>query len=135
MKLGEPIPALPVADAGAASEFYRDRLGFDIAHHDDGFAIVVRDEATVHLWQAADHDWRDRDDLDKPVQTGTESFLAGTASCRIHCEGIDELYAELADARVLHKVSFDGVDDTDWGTREFHVVDLDGNLITFFERV
>lgn len=26
------------------------------------------------------------------------------------------------------------LEDTDWGTREFGVLDLGGNLITFFER-
>ena len=33
---------------------------------------------------------------------------------------------------MLHRASVDGVDDTDFGTREFATVDLDGNLITFF---
>ena len=35
---------------------------------------------------------------------------------------------------MLHPVSGDGVDDTDFGTREFATLDLDGNLVTFFER-
>jgi hypothetical protein len=33
---------------------------------------------------------------------------------------------------VLHDVSLDGVGTTDFGTREFATVDLDGNLLTFF---
>jgi hypothetical protein len=33
---------------------------------------------------------------------------------------------------VLHPVSKESVDDTDFGTREFATVDLDGNLITYF---
>jgi hypothetical protein len=33
---------------------------------------------------------------------------------------------------VLHDVSLDGVGTTDFGTREFAAVDLDGNLLTFF---
>jgi hypothetical protein len=33
---------------------------------------------------------------------------------------------------VLHDVSRDGVETTDFGTREFATVDLDGNLLTFF---
>ena len=41
-------------------------------------------------------------------------------------------YAELAAAGVLHPVSRDGVDDTDFGTREFATLDRDGNLISFF---
>jgi hypothetical protein len=27
------------------------------------------------------------------------------------------------------------VEDTDFGTREFHTLDLDGNLVTFFQDV
>ena len=46
--------------------------------------------------------------------------------------GVDELYAEMAAAEVLHPVSKGGVDDTDFGTREFATLDLDGNLVTFY---
>ncbi len=33
---------------------------------------------------------------------------------------------------MLHPVSRDGVDNTDFGTREFATLDRDGNLVTFF---
>jgi len=33
---------------------------------------------------------------------GAESFIAGTASCRIAVDHVDELYAEMAAATVLH---------------------------------
>ena len=36
---------------------------------------------------------------------------------------------------MLHPVSTGGVDDTDFGTREFATLDRDNNLITFFEWV
>ena len=77
--------------------------------------------------------WRERESLDRPVRSGAESFIAGTASCRIETAGVDDLYVELAQADVLHPVSRDGVSETDYGTREFATVDLDGNLVTFFE--
>lgn len=87
---------------------------------DDGFAVLGRDGARVHLWQAADRSWSERDDLrERPVRSGAESFLAGTASCRIETDDVDGLYAELAAADVLHPVSHDGVTETDFGTREF----------------
>jgi len=35
---------------------------------------------------------------------------------------------------VLHPVSKAGPNDTDFGTREFATLDLNGNLISFFER-
>ena len=45
---------------------------------------------------------------------------------------MDALYAELSAADVLHPVSRDGVSEADFGTREFAVLDADGNLIEFF---
>ena len=133
--LEQTIPALPVRDAAVAVAFYRDRLGFEVLHHDGGFAVLARDEAVLHLWQAGDESWRKRGSIDQPVRSGAESFIAGTASCRIRVEGVDELYEELRASDVLHKVSRDGVEDTDYGTREFSALDLDGNLIGFFQWV
>jgi uncharacterized glyoxalase superfamily protein PhnB len=134
--LGRTIPALPVRDMTAAVAHYRDRFGFTALHVDDGFAVLERDEARVHLWQAGDASWSAREDLrERPVCSGAESFLAGTASCRIETEDVDGLYAELAAAGVLHSVSRDGVTETDFGTREFATVDADGNLVEFFRWV
>ena len=132
-KLTQTIPALPVPDMVEAVAFYRDRLGFEVLHHDGGFAVLCRDEAVLHLWESGDETWRERSDAaESPVRSGAESFIAGTASCRIMCEGVDDLFDELRAADVLHPVSRDGVDDTDFGTREFATLDLDGNLLTFF---
>jgi catechol 2,3-dioxygenase-like lactoylglutathione lyase family enzyme len=116
-----------------AVDFYRDRLGFEVLHHDGGFAVVCRDDAVLHLWEASDESWRERAAGDAPVCSGAESFIAGTASCRIVVDGVDDLYEEMRAADVLHPVSRDGVDDTDFGTREFATLDLAGNLVTFFE--
>jgi hypothetical protein len=132
-RLGGAIPALPVADAAAAARGYVERLGFTVQHLEEGFAIVDRDDATIHLWQAGDQSWRARDSLERPIRSGAESFLAGTASCRVACQGIDGLYAEAASAGGLHEVSRNGIQTTDYGTREFHTLDIDGNLVTFYE--
>jgi catechol 2,3-dioxygenase-like lactoylglutathione lyase family enzyme len=133
--LTQTIPALPARDVAKSVAFYRDRLGFSVLHHDGGFAAIGRDEAVVHLWEASDESWREREASDRPVCSGAESFIAGTASCRIRVDGVDELYTELAPSDVLHPVSKEGVTETDFGTREFATLDLDGNLVTFFEWV
>ena len=134
--LGQTIPAMPVRDAAAAVAFYRDRLGFEVVHQEDGFAVLRRDGAQLHLWQAGDESWRERAALrDRPVSSGAESFIAGTASCRIEVEGVDALYEELRAKEVLHQVSKEGVSKTDFGSREFATLDQDGNLISFFEWV
>jgi catechol 2,3-dioxygenase-like lactoylglutathione lyase family enzyme len=131
--LAQTIPALPVRDAARAVEFYRDKLGFAVVHHDGGFAVLKRDGAEVHLWEASDESWRERTSDESPVRSGAESFIAGTASCRIATEGVDELYGELSERGILHPVSRAGVDETDFGTREFAALDPDGNLLTFFK--
>jgi catechol 2,3-dioxygenase-like lactoylglutathione lyase family enzyme len=131
--LHRTIPALPVRSVGDAVAFYRERLGFGVAHRDGGFAVLSRDDAVLHLWEAGDEGWRDREDLRaRPVCSGAESFIAGTASARIEVGDVDALFAELEAADVLHPTSRGGVTATDFGTREFATLDLDGNLLSFF---
>jgi catechol 2,3-dioxygenase-like lactoylglutathione lyase family enzyme len=127
------IPALPVREMTAAVAYFRERFGFKVRHHDGEFAVLARDEAVLHLWEASDDAWQSRADLAaRPVCSGAESFLAGTASARIEVRDVDGLYAELRAAEVLHPVSSDGVETTDFGTREFATLDRDGNLLAFF---
>ena len=131
--LHRTIPALPVRDVPAAAAHYRDRFGFAAPHLTAGFAVLVRDDAVLHLWSASDAAWTDRADLrERPICSGAESFLAGTASCRIEVADIDALFAELEPAGVLHPTVRSGVATTDFGTREFATLDADGNLLTFF---
>ena len=131
--LTQTIPALPARDVAKSVDFYRDRFGFEVLHHDGGFAVICRDEAVIHLWEASDESWRQRETGATPVQSGAESFIAGTASCRIVASEVDDLFSEYQAKELLHPVSRDGVEDTDFGTREFATLDLDGNLITFFK--
>ena len=134
--MSQTIPAMPVRDAAVAIAFNRDRLGFEVLHEDEGFAVLGRHDARIHLWQAGDESWRERVALrETPVSSGAESFIAGTVSCRIMVDGVDDLYAGLSAKDVLHPVSRDGVSETDYGSREFATLDQDGNLISFFEWV
>lgn len=131
--LGRTVPALPVRDVAVAVAYYERWFGFIAAHRDDGFAVLLRDDARLHLWHAGDRSWRTRADLrEDPVHSGAEDFLAGTASCRIETDDVDALYAELGVARVLHPADTGAVTTTDFGTREFATVDHDGNLIEFY---
>jgi catechol 2,3-dioxygenase-like lactoylglutathione lyase family enzyme len=139
MSLTSAVPALPVRDVATAVAFYCSRLGFDQSHVEPSFAVLRLDEVEVHLWQADDASWQTRDDLVAgPVRSGAESFLAGTASCRLQAgspEELDERYQGCAAAEVLHPVSRSGVEATTFGVRQFHVLDRDGNLVTFFARL
>ena len=138
VRLSTTTPALPCRDVAAAVEHYVARFGYTAIHQDDGFAVLTRDESRIHLWQSGDHGWRARpvEDLqESPVRTGAETFLAGTASCRVEVDSldsVDELYAELSASAVLHPGDRGAPVDTDFGTREFATLDLDGNLIEFY---
>jgi catechol 2,3-dioxygenase-like lactoylglutathione lyase family enzyme len=136
MPLSRTVPALPVRDLSVSSRFYVDRLGFEILHLDDGIAVLRRDDAVINLWASADERWRTRPGFaDNPVRSGAESFLAGTASCRLEVgvpAEVDVLYAEMAAAAVLHPIDDGSPTDTEWGTREFAVLDDVGNLLSFY---
>jgi catechol 2,3-dioxygenase-like lactoylglutathione lyase family enzyme len=129
--LGRTIPALPVRRAAESVAFDRDRLGFEVLHHDGGFAVMRRDDAVLHLWEAGDEGWRERGSLERPVRSGAESFLAGTASCGSRSSASTTCSRSCGDAGVLHPVSRGGVDETGFGTREFSALDGDGNLLSF----
>jgi catechol 2,3-dioxygenase-like lactoylglutathione lyase family enzyme len=135
MKLFRAVPALPVQDVEAAVLYYNERLGFFVRHKEDSFAILERDEVELHLWAASDQGWRERVNfVEEPVCSGAESFIAGTSSCRIEVIDVDGLYGEMARADVLHPGDPGHAVDTDWATREFATLDLEGNLLTFFQR-
>ncbi|VXB31979.1 VOC family protein [Aeromicrobium sp. 9AM] len=136
MGFSRTVPALPVRDMPAAIAFYETRFGFDVIHSDGDFARLNRDDAQVHLWLADDTGWRSRPDFaDAPVRSGAEDFIAGTASCRIDVDSADEVFTEMQAAGVLHYTHDDAPKDTTWGTREVDTLDLDGNLLTFVERL
>jgi catechol 2,3-dioxygenase-like lactoylglutathione lyase family enzyme len=134
MKMIQAIPALPVQNIEASVAFYRDKLGFTPRYQETGFARLQRDGVEIQIWEARDESWKTRS-TEKPLNcivSGAESFLAGTASCRLEVQGLDDLYGEYKASSVLYN------EDTKvktqwWGDRDFPVLDLDGNLITFFE--
>jgi catechol 2,3-dioxygenase-like lactoylglutathione lyase family enzyme len=135
MKVFRAVPALPVQDVELAVVYYEERLGFSVRHKEDSFAVLERDEVELHLWAAGDQGWKERVNfVEEPVCSGAESFIAGTSSCRIEVVGVDGLYEEMARSDVLHPGDPGHAVNTDWGTREFATLDLDGNLLTFFQR-
>jgi catechol 2,3-dioxygenase-like lactoylglutathione lyase family enzyme len=137
MSMLTSIPALPVQNIGAAVEFYQNKLGFFVRHKEERFAIAVRDAVELHLWAACDTAWRLlfwRRLSRHPVKSGAESFLAGTASCRILVDAVDELFEEYKTKGVLYSPGTI-VELQPWGSREFPVLDHERNLITFYQPI
>ena len=73
----------------------------------------------IHLWASSDQAWKARGvSLSVcPIISGAESFLAGTASCRIEVQGIDQLFEEYKKRSITHN-SETVVETQPWGTRE-----------------
>lgn len=130
--LNRTIPVLPVRHIAASASFYAEKAGFSIAYQADDYAILERDLAEVHLWAADDESWIERGD-GNPVVSGAESFIAGTASCRIAVSEVDTLFQEIEPHGIVHPNG--GLADKPHGLREFAILDPDNNLITFFEPI
>lgn len=136
MKMKKTIPGLPVQNIEEAIEFYKSKLGFSVPYHDDTFAKLIRDEVEIHLWATFDTSWKNKGAAlgKEPICSGAESFLAGTGGCRIEVQGIDKWFEECKKQGVIYSPDT-VVEAQTWGTREFPALDLERNLLTFFERV
>jgi catechol 2,3-dioxygenase-like lactoylglutathione lyase family enzyme len=132
VKFVTPTPAMPAHDVTLSVEFYGDVLGFETVHAESGFALLRRDATTISLWGATDESWRESFDPESPICSGAESFIAGTASCSVQVEGVDELYAHCDERGIVHPNGH--ISDQPWGTREFGILDPDGNLVTFWQQ-
>lgn len=97
----------------ARSLAFFERLGFKQCGSFPNYGIVERDGVQLHLWLC------------------TDPAIPKVTGCRVAVEGIDDLFAEFAAKGVIHPQG--GLADQPWGTREFSILDTDGNLVTFQE--
>jgi len=110
------VPVLASLDISKTIDFYVRKLRFTAILADaDNWGIVERDAIQIHFWHT------------------TDSEFPKNTSCRVRIENIEELHKELEPEKVIHRNG--ALRITDWGTREFDIVDLYGNLITFFEEL
>ena len=113
-------PLLPCLDLEETIAFYV-RLGFTethSGHSPDPYAILKRDSAEIHLFGMAGLE---------PSQCYAGGYL--------RVDGIDALRQEMSRSGLpLHGTPrLSTVMATPWGMREFHLVDLNGNLLRFGE--
>lgn len=125
------MPALPVTDLKEGVAFYEEALGFKCVYLDEGgYAVLQLDAVELHLWLANDESWKEREG-GPPIVSGSETFIAGTHSCRIEVSGVSELYKRFRDKPFIHPNA--KLAKREWGATEFGVLDLFGNLVVFFE--
>ena len=103
-----------VADIAESSEHYRDALGFTITfeYGDPTFYVCLsRDQVALHL-----------------IAAGKTTRLPGQSAICIFVKDVDAVHAELKErgARILKPPQ-----NYDYGMRDFDLLDLDGNSLTF----
>lgn len=113
--LQRAIPVLASLDIEATQRFYAETMGFAAVARYPDYGIVTGDEVQLHFWLT--------DDVDIPKAT----------SCRVDVTGVDQLYEEMSASCVVHPNV--PLTDQPWGFREFAVLDDDGNMIKFGERI
>lgn len=107
------VPIIPARDISASAEYYRDTLGFEIVHTEAEYGIVRRGPSELHLWGPSGI---------PPTRSNT--------MLRVEVDGLDDLHADCQRRDIVHPNA--PLHREAWGTREFAIQDLDGNLITFF---
>ena len=104
------IPKLASLDIERSVTFF-EQLGFTRIAVYPTVAMVTRDSVDIHFWLT--------DDPAIPKLTGS----------RVNVDGVDELYEEFRLLDIIHPN--DPLGDKPWGLREFSILDVDGNLLTF----
>lgn len=118
--LNQITPFVPCRSLERQIVFYRDVLGFEVGFTADNYAFLRREAVAVRLIEVeADDDLSERE-----------------MSFYIDVTGIDALYADMQNAlSSLPEGRVRAPFDQNYGQREFHVLDEDGNLVFFGEGI
>ena len=109
-------PVLASLDIRKTVDFYVSKLGFTEIYAEQGnYAVIARDKVEVHFWGCKDPE------------------IPKATSCRIEVTGVDRLYETCRAENIVHPNA--PLEEKPWGTREFSILDADGNLIAFHERI
>jgi catechol 2,3-dioxygenase-like lactoylglutathione lyase family enzyme len=106
------VPKLASMDIQRSIAFY-EKLGFAESAYYPDYGIVEQDGVQIHFWLC------------------TDPAVPKATGCRINVSGVDELFATYSKLGVIHPN--DPLTLKPWGLREFSILDVDGNLVTFAE--
>jgi hypothetical protein len=106
------IPKLASLDIQRSIAFF-EKLGFTKSAHYPDYGIVQRDAVQIHFWLC------------------TDPAVPRATGCRINVSDIEALFANYSKLGVIHPN--DPLSLKPWGLREFSILDVDGNLVTFAE--
>ena len=109
------VPILASLNAEETIKFYTQKLGFTFHNNWDGYLIFSKDEIEIHLWPTTN--------VEVPKATG----------CYVRVTQVEELFKAYKSQGVVHP---NGTLETKpWGMRQFSILDNNGNIIHFGERV
>jgi uncharacterized glyoxalase superfamily protein PhnB len=102
-------PVMPVKNAKAAAEYYRDNFGFsiDVLWESPNYACVRRGGITIEMGE------------ERPTHIGS-------GICFINVDNTDKLYEEFKSRNILFVGDYA---ERDYGSKDFRVRDSDGNLL------
>lgn len=107
-------PVLASLDIERSVEFFVSKLGFTSVHASQGeYGIVSNGPVEIHFWACANRS------------------IAEATSCRVQVHGVQDLHSQCASQAIVHPNA--PLDTKPWGTKEFAILDPDGNLVTFYE--
>jgi hypothetical protein len=106
------IPKLASLDIQRSIAFF-EKLGFTKSAHYPDYGIVQQDAVQIHFWLC------------------TDPAVPRATGCRIKVSGIEALFTSYSKLGVVHPN--DPLSLKPWGLREFSILDVDGNLVTFAE--
>jgi hypothetical protein len=117
-KLESVQPVLMSRDVVRSVEFYA-KLGFTLAGQDDAdnpkYARIRRDDIELHL------QWHDAKEWEYPNDRPSYRFVVSD---------VDSIYERFNENKAL--IDATEIKETPWGMREFHLRDLDMNVLQFY---
>lgn len=112
--LEKSCPVLASLNLDETINFYAS-IGFEKVYLDSNYAIIKRDHVMIHFWKC--------NDRIHPEHT----------SCYIYVTEIDKLHEEIESIKAVHPNG--KLHNTDYGIREFAMLDIHGNMIRFGENL
>jgi predicted enzyme related to lactoylglutathione lyase len=112
-KFNQVAPAFAAKDFDGLVAFYTGVLGFEARYKTDVYAVLYRDDVSLHIY---------------PERDGT---VGGNNSAYFFVEGVDAIYEQVRKrATIVHPIS-----NQDYGLRDFLLADPEGNKIGIAQRL
>jgi catechol 2,3-dioxygenase-like lactoylglutathione lyase family enzyme len=109
------VPELPSLDLTRTRAFYESKLGFKTVNQYDDYIIFERDGIWINYWLCHDPE------------------LPKSSSCYIYVDDAKALYEELKVHQIIHPQGT--LRDQPYGVRDFKVLDDNGCLLKFGQRL